>query len=368
MDITEKLNAERELAASEERFRSIIEQFPYPVTSYSPEGTCIAANAAWEMMWQDKRENIKGYNIRKDPQLIASGLSRYVEEAFGGELAISEPYHYDPGIVGQKGRKRWMIMTLYPLKNDAGELREVVLILQDISRRKEAEEKLQRSHEELRQLASHLQDIREEERANMAREVHDELGQQITCIKMDVLWLLKKINSADAGEQEKLKAIPELLDHTSRTVRKIATELRPSILDDFGLIEALEWQSSEFEKRSGTKIKFNSTVPHIEIGRSVSTALFRIYQESLTNVARHAAATEVMVNIALKEGRLVLTITDNGRGFDITRIRDGKTLGLLGMKERTLMVGGEYEISSLPGKGTTVTVIAPLQSNHDNNA
>ena len=489
MDITEKIKAEEKLAASEARFRSIIEQFPYPVINYQPDGTCIAANEAWELMWQDKRENVKGYNIRKDPQMISSGLSNYIEKAFAGELSISEPYMYDPALIGQKGRKRWIVMTLYPLKSPAGRLLEVVLILQDIteskkaqeilrtseekrrlimnaaldaivmidtqgritfwnpqaekifgwkendimgkrlsetiipdkyrerhenglkhylqtgegpvlnklieitslnsdgkefpielsiipveqgdekffcafirdiSGRKRAEEKLKQSHEELRQLTSHLQNIREEERTNIAREVHDELGQQITCIKMDVSWLLKRIKTEDAQEKEKIRAIPELLDHTSKTVRKIATELRPSILDDFGLIEALEWQSGEFEKRSGIKIKFHSEVRDVPIGQRIATSLFRIYQESLTNVARHANATEVLAKISLQDDELVLTISDNGKGFDVTSSGHKKTLGLLGMRERTVMIGGKYEIVSMPGKGTTITVMVPL--------
>ncbi|MFI5131191.1 MAG: PAS domain S-box protein [Chitinophagales bacterium] len=490
MDITEKIKAEEKLAASEQRFRSIIEQFPYPVINYEPDGTCIAANEAWELMWQDKRENVKGYNIRKDPQMIASGLSRFVEKAFEGELSISEPYLYDPALIGQKGRKRWMVMTLYPLKSPGGQLLEVVLILQDItdsknaqeilrvseekrrlimnaaldaimmidtqglitfwnpqaetmfgwkeneikgkrlsdtiiphkygerdekgmkhylqtgedavlnklveitalnrdgkefpvelsiipveqgdeksfcvfirdiSARKKAEENLKQSHEELRQLTSHLQNIREEERTSMAREVHDELGQQITCIKMDVSWLLKRIKTEDALEKEKIREIPELLDHTSRTVRKIATELRPSILDDFGLIEALEWHSGEFQKRSGIKIQFHSEVPEINIGQTISTSLFRIYQESLTNVVRHANATEITGSISLKESKLILTVSDNGKGFDVTSIGHKKTLGLLGIRERTLMMGGNYGIASMPGKGTTITVTVPLK-------
>lgn len=490
IDVTEKIKAEERLAASEARFRSIIEQFPYPVISYAPDGVCIAANEAWEIMWHDKRENVKGYNIRKDQQMIDAGLSEYVEKAFAGELSISEPYLYDPAVIGQKGRKRWMVMTLYPLKSPNGELTEVTLILQDItdsknaeeilrnseekrrlimngaldaivlidaeglitfwnpqaekifgwnedevrakllvdtiipakyrdryskgmarylqtdmgpllnklieitavnkngkefpaefsiipieqgaeksfcafirdiSERKEAEQKLKQSHEELRQLASHLHDIREEERATMAREVHDELGQQITCIKMDVAWLLKRIKTEDPDEQEKLKAIPQLIDHTAKSVRKIATELRPSILDDFGLVDALDWQSREFEKRSGIQIHFEPAVSSISLTPHISTALFRIFQESLTNVARHAAATEITVDIDLRDDCVILAIRDNGKGFDVTTIGQKKTLGLLGMKERTEMIGGKYKISSLPGKGTTVTVTVPLK-------
>lgn len=148
-DVTGRKEAEDKLTASENRFRSIIEQFPYPVVTYTPDGNYVNANEAWEIMWQEKRGNIKGYNIREDPQLIASGLSEYVESAFGGEVAISEPYLYDPKLIGQTGRKRWMQMTLYPLKNVNGNILEVILILQDVTENKDAEESLRKSVKEI---------------------------------------------------------------------------------------------------------------------------------------------------------------------------------------------------------------------------
>ncbi|MFC0773375.1 PAS domain S-box protein [Terrimonas alba] len=148
-DVTERKEAEDKLMVSENRFRSIIEQFPYPVVTYTADGSYINANEAWEIMWQEKRENVKEYNIRKDPQLINSGLSKYVERAFVGEVAISEPYLYDPKLIGQAGRKRWMQMTLYPLKNADDNILEVILILQDVTENKEAEESLRKSFKEI---------------------------------------------------------------------------------------------------------------------------------------------------------------------------------------------------------------------------
>ncbi|HRI20034.1 MAG TPA: PAS domain S-box protein, partial [Panacibacter sp.] len=141
-DITEKLKAEERLIASEARFRSIIEQFPYPVINYAPDGSCIGANESWETMWQDKRENVKGYNILHDRQMMDSVLYGYVKKAFEGEISVSEPYLYDPAQIGQKGRKRWMVMTFFPLKNSDDGLLEVILILQDITERKSDEEKI----------------------------------------------------------------------------------------------------------------------------------------------------------------------------------------------------------------------------------
>jgi signal transduction histidine kinase len=221
----------------------------------------------------------------------------------------------------------------------------------------------EQSREELRQLASHLQDVREQERADMAREVHDVLGQQITCIKMDVAWLSHKMQKEDEEILEKIKSVNKLLDDTAITVRKMASELRPSILDDFGLTDALEWQGEEFQKRSGTKVVFSSSVPpELVIDPKTSVAFFRIYQESLTNVARHAEASKIVTSIDYSNAQLVMTISDNGKGFDEKQSARRKTLGLLGMKERTLMIGGQYEIKGMPGKGTTVIVMAPVGS------
>jgi PAS domain S-box-containing protein len=235
-----------------------------------------------------------------------------------------------------------------------------IVVINDITEKLKSEESLRQSHEELRNLASRLQDIREEERANMAREVHDVLGQQVTCIKMDFSWLSKRIDTNDPDIKEKIDETTRLLDHTATIVRKIASELRPSILDDFGLVEALEWQSREFEKRSGIEIQFTSSVPATVIPKNVTIALFRIYQESLTNVARHASATKAIVTFELKDNILTLTITDDGKGFDVSKIGQKKTLGLLGMRERTLMIGGKYKINSRPGNGTVVTVEVPV--------
>lgn len=236
-----------------------------------------------------------------------------------------------------------------------------LVIINDVTEKVKADTALRESHEALRELATHLENIREEERASMAREVHDVLGQQITCIKMDVSWLSKQLHTDEPKVKQRLKELTSLLDETALAVRKIAAALRPSILDDFGLADALDWQSKDFEKRSGIKVHFKSELPpDITIPKETITGLFRICQESLTNVARHAQATEVTISIGLKEGQLQLTIHDNGKGFDVAKSAERKTLGLLGMKERTLMIDGRYEIDSAPGKGTTVIVTIPL--------
>jgi len=217
-----------------------------------------------------------------------------------------------------------------------------------------------KAHEELRELATHLQHIRENERASIAREIHDELGQQLTGLKMDVSWISKKLHSTDSGINLKIEELLKLIDETVKTVRRISTELRPSILDDLGLVAAIEWQSEEFEKRSEIKTTFSSNVQSIDLSPDLSTALFRIFQESLTNVSRHSKATSVEAKLILHDTTLLLQIRDNGQGFHSSSIGHKKTLGLLGMKERTLLLDGIFEINSIPGQGTTVEIQVPL--------
>jgi len=215
---------------------------------------------------------------------------------------------------------------------------------------------------QLRELSDHLLNIRETERTNIAREIHDELGQQLTILKMDISWLHQKLKKyEDAAVLQKTSDTLQLLNETIKTVRRIATELRPSMLDDLGLIEAIEWQSKEFEKRSGITISFESAIPHLPIANSVATSLFRIYQEALTNIGRHANAKHVYSKLQLENDNIILIIKDDGIGFDMQTLAVKKTLGLLGMKERTLMMGGRFEINSKAGEGTTIVITTLLQ-------
>ncbi|MBS1654921.1 MAG: sensor histidine kinase, partial [Bacteroidetes bacterium] len=209
-------------------------------------------------------------------------------------------------------------------------------------------------------LASYLQNVREQERTNIAREIHDELGQQLTGLKMDISWLSKKTSLTEEQRKEKIKGILELIDIAINTIRRISAELRPSILDDLGLAEAMQWQTQEFEKRSGIKSYFDFPDNEINLPSAISTSLFRIYQESLTNVARHSEASEVKAYLNVTDSMVTLRIMDNGKGFDSAILKGKKTLGLLGMKERTLIIGGNYQILTKDGGGTEVVVSVPF--------
>ncbi len=247
-----------------------------------------------------------------------------------------------------------------PVFNDQGECMMLVGSIFDITDQLAYEEKLKASNDELRQLALHLQHVREEERLHIAREIHDELGQQLTGIKMDISWLKRKLPAADDAIKNKIQESIGLIDNTINTVRKIAAELRPSVLDDLGLAEAINWLSHEFTKRSGIPVLCNTNVDNQKYDPQISIAIFRIYQESLTNISRHAQATSVRCDLEEEDNHLRLVVTDNGQGFDLPAQSAKRTLGLVGIKERVANFAGTYRIESAPGKGTIVSVQIPL--------
>ena len=240
--------------------------------------------------------------------------------------------------------------------------RDIRLVLShDITQKIEAEKKLKQSLGQIRMLTGHLQEVREEERKNIARDIHDELGQQLTILKMDVAWIIKKLQNPDEILIAQLKGLLDTIDGTMKSVRRMCSELRPALLDDLGLIAAMEWQAREFEKNTGIIVELTLPAEALMLVPEIKTGLFRIFQESLTNIARHAQAREVKVNLQEEDKSLVLNIGDNGKGFDTSILNEKSTLGILGMEERSLMMGGKYVIEIEPGKGTTVKVTVPVK-------
>ncbi|HTM61903.1 MAG TPA: response regulator [Burkholderiales bacterium] len=219
-------------------------------------------------------------------------------------------------------------------------------------------ERLRESEEKLRSLAAHLISVREEERAHIAREIHDELGQVLTGLKMEVTWLAKRLREKPL--LEKTDSMCKLIDTTVQTVRKIATGLRPEMLDDMGLIAAVGWQAKEFQKRTGIRCRAKLP-PEVKFDIDISTTMFRIFQEILTNVARHSRATRVDIELLLSPDRVGLEVVDNGVGIADEDLNGKKSLGLLGMNERALLFGGEVKITGTPGHGTRVSVSIPMK-------
>lgn len=247
---------------------------------------------------------------------------------------------------------------LFEFKNQPA----VLSIARDITERKRSEKERHLRSTQLRNLATRLQDIREEERSMLAREIHDELGQVLTVLKIQIVLLSNKIKTTDPDIAKQFSELAALIDQSVGSVQRISAKLRPGILDELGLLAAIEWQAKDFEKRTGIQCKYSFPEEDIELAPEMSTAIFRILQEALTNVARHSNAERVSIYLKKADESLVLEVTDNGHGISQSQIDNPKSLGLLGMKERALVLGGTFTINGLTHKGTNVKVLMPMES------
>lgn len=265
----------------------------------------------------------------------------------------------------------WTRLRAQPLADERGRFLGVLTVLADLTDPPPGQEQHARLVEELRAaharaqaLSQELVRAREAQSARMAREIHDELGQALTGLKLDAAWLERRLArpldpAAVAAMQARLKTMGEAIDATVLTTRRICTELRPGVLDDLGLVAAIEWQAREFEKRAQVAVELSLPDRPLHPSPACATSVFRIFQEILTNVARHAHARSVRVRLEPRPGLLHLEVHDDGRGFVETDLAESRALGLLGMKERAALCGGTLGIRSLPGQGTTVTLQAP---------
>ncbi len=269
-------------------------------------------------------------------------------------------------------------ITSSPLRNSSGEIIAVIEMVRDITERKRAEEVLRRSRNELellvadrtaeltrmndqlRNLSLHLQNAREDERTRIAREIHDDLGQSLTALKIELTLLRKRLPIERKSINEKVASMADLVETTIQSVKRISTDLRPGILDHLGLPSAIEWQAEEFQKRTGIDCSVVFDPEQFSLDKDRTTTVFRIFQETLTNAARHAHATKVSVLLRMEAGVLTLQVKDNGKGISERDISDSKSLGLIGIRERVNNWGGLLAISGSKNKGTLVTVRIPL--------
>jgi signal transduction histidine kinase len=211
----------------------------------------------------------------------------------------------------------------------------------------------------LRELAAHVESVREEERSGIARELHDELGQALTAVKLDLSWAVRHQEKDPSAVREKLLSLVSLTESTIKTVQRLSSQLRPGLLDDLGLVAALEWLAAEFQRRSEVECLV-SLDEEIELDAARSTALFRICQESLTNVSRHARATSVRISLHASNSNVVLSVVDNGKGISADETAHRGSFGIIGMTERARALGGHVAIDGAPGEGTRVEVTLPL--------
>ncbi|HTH44130.1 MAG TPA: sensor histidine kinase, partial [Oxalicibacterium sp.] len=235
-------------------------------------------------------------------------------------------------------------------------------IMTNITASRIEQEEIIRSRAQLAELSAHVDTVKEKERAHIAREIHDDLGGNLTAIKMALALLTRRMPQDDAALKEKADYVELLVDRTIETVHRIAGDLRPGILD-FGLVAAIDWQAKEFEKQLGIPCHFSSNKPEIDLGLDHATALFRIFQEALTNIAKHAQASQVDVQLMRASRYVRLEITDNGVGINAADRAKPKSFGIRGMVERSIAMGGSLSVSAAPKGGTIVAIRVPLKGN-----
>ena len=356
-----KHEMENKLKESERSLSTILQSIGDAVIATDKKESIAFINPVAEALTGWNKEDALGRGVTEVFNIIDEKTRKFVKnpatKALKENSALGLESHT---LIAKQGREISIYDNVAPIRDDKGNVTGVVLVFRDITDHKRAEEELRSSHEQLRSLSAHLQSTREQERTNIAREIHDELGQQLTALKMDLSWLVKRLPKGEKPLLEKTKSMSELIDITIRTVQRISAELRPGLLDDLGLTAAMDWQSEEFQNRTGIKCELALDPVDIVLDKDCSTAIFRIFQETLTNVARHANATEVKAT--LKEGadKLVLDVRDNGKGITEKQISYPKSFGLIGMRERVRPWGGNVKIRGTPGRGTTVTVTIPL--------
>ena len=355
-----KYAMEKKLKYSEARYHAIVQDQVDLIRRFLPDGTLTFVNEAHAQFFQKNVDDLIGKNILslipKDEQ---SEMQKRMQL-----LTIQKPWiAYEQHLMDKKGHTQWYQWIDRAIFDERGKPVEFQSVGRNTTERKLAEEALKTSHEKLLNMTGHLQKAREEERTKVAREIHDELGQALTALKMDLSLLRKKIPENDNSITEKIDSMYKLIDSTVQTVKKISTELRPGLLDDLGLSAAIEWQAEEFERRTGIRVNMDITQNDIKLDENLATSIFRIFQEALTNITRHARATKVTVHFKQKNKNLELLVQDNGIGITEEQINHGQSFGIIGIQERTEFMGGQVNINGTPEKGTKIMLTVPINRN-----
>jgi PAS domain S-box-containing protein len=338
--------------------REFTEATTEAIIEFDSDGHIEGLNGATEKLFGYKPEELLG---QLTSILIPEHFPLYLSDPERESAPPKEPMLALEG--KRKDGTRFPVEIRFSLVTSRDDVRALVMI-RDLSARKQIEDQLHAIRmdyiEQLRALAGRLQDAREDERRRISREVHDELGQGLTAIKIELSRLAQEVPKERKEWFETSKLLGQLIDRTIGSMRRIVTELRPRILDDLGLVAAVEWAAEEFEARTGTKCRLDLPESGRDVEPEQATALFRIFQESLTNIARHANATHVNVSLRKKNGTLSMEIHDDGKGATEEELAGNRSLGVLGMKERAFMLGGEFSIRGIPGRGTTIKVRFPV--------
>jgi two-component system sensor histidine kinase UhpB len=360
-DITSRKRLESALKESEVRYRIIVESMTEGVVMQDERGRITYANQMFKRM--------TGYG---DREILGRSLTEFIDPDHQDEFKTQMnaatrdgKQSFELTLKNRAGQSVLTIGSVTFLRNDHGFPGGSMTILSDLTGRQKVEDELRRSRQELRNLSRHLQSVREDESKRISREIHDELGQALTVLKIDLSRLSHRLKDPQLDRKQTLDRIESmmtLLDKTIIVIQKIASELRPGLLDDLGLVPAIEWQAQEFENRTGIRCRFSADAVDVLLEPDCATAVFRIVQEALTNVARHANADCVDINIERKAQKLYLMIRDNGRGISPEEASSSNSLGLIGMRERLLPFGGTIRIIGSPGRGTTLRLSFDLEN------
>lgn len=337
---------------------SIVESSEDGIIGQSLDGSIVSWNRGAERVLGYSAQEIRGKSISIIiPPDRDDELAGIIEKIKKGEHINN----HETVRLNNKGERIDVSVTISPIRSDSGGIIGASAIIRDISARKIAQEELRKSNEQLRDLYRRLQSAREEERTRIAREIHDEFGQTLTALKIDLAWIKKRLLKEQTAVDQKIESMSKTIGMAMNSIKKLSSDLRPGILDDFGLVAAIEWQAEEFELRTGKKCELVLDFDSSEINENISTAVFRILQETLTNIMRHAGANNVKLKLEEENGELVFTIHDDGKGMDKGEMSPPRSFGLLGIRERAAALGGKVDIESYPGKGTTVSARIPLR-------
>ncbi len=355
-DITDRKLTENALVSSEERFRTLVNESPAGIYLTDQEGNCVFVNCAWSKMTGMKAEDTLGGGWFRG---IHPDDHARVRELWQSQSRQQENWTMDFRLLDKQGRITWISGLVTKLFDSTGKLTGYLSINSDITERVTAEQEVREYSSRLKELSNYLRVSIEKERTRIAREIHDELGQALTAIKIDLGLIKSDIGNNDTV-LDRLVNLDALVDTTITQTRRISADLRPSILDDLGLLPALEWYLDDFAKRTGIIIDISIDITDEQVPDDYTVLIYRLVQETLTNVARHANATEIRLVIWAADGMLELEISDNGVGITPEKLKDSHSLGLIGMQERIGFVDGKIEISGQKGRGTTVKVELPL--------
>ena len=364
VDIAARKLAEAALRDSEDRLNGIVYSAMDAIISVDSLQRIVLFNRAAQTMFGYAPADVLGQPLdRLMPSRFAAGHALKVTN-FGKEATTARKVGALGVLLGLRADGEEFPIEVSISRSQIGGDALFTAIIRDVSESKVAQQQLQRSRDDLRALANRLQTGREEQRAHLAREIHDVLAQELTRLKIDLSWMKRRLGGpVDEPLRENLLVragqAMALIDSSITTVQRIATELRPVVLDSLGLFAAIEWQVEDFGQRSGLKCSTSVVQDDVPPNRDISIVLFRILQESLTNIARHAHATEVQVKLEMQHDTWVITVHDNGVGITEEQIAAHRSLGLLGMGERALAIGGSVHFAGSPSEGTTITARVP---------